>query len=600
MLDALSEGIQTNIETVGPKTLDTERILRNKFPEFFQKYPDFLTSALCGYLRYLLHEDDINRFIADNADAGEFEFIERVLSYFNASFSVPNTDREHIPSCGRAVLIANHPLGSLDALSLVMMAAEVRKDIRIVAGDMLTHIQPIQGLILPVDNFSGHISRQQIRHIQQALDDEQLIIIFPAGEVSRARPDGIRDVVWHPGFLRFARLAQAPVIPVHINASNSRLFYLASMMNKPLSALLLVSEMFKNRNVHIKFRIGKPVPRHYVDEKGLTEKALVGLFRRHLYRIGKGKTGLFKTEVPIAHPEDRQQLKQDLSQCQLLGATRDDKQIYLFDGKVNTSLMREVGRLREISFRRVGEGSGRRRDIDEYDQHYCHIVLWDNEALEIVGAYRLGVGQKILSSRGVEGFYLHSLFRLNESFETVIEQGIELGRSFVQPRYWGTRGLDYLWQGIGAYLAGHPEIRYLYGPVSIPQSFPKPAVDMMISFYQRWYGERSQQNESSARNPYSIDTLASAEIVQGKSIEQDAEALKQLLAIYGVSVPTLYKQYLDLCDHAGTHFLGFNIDPDFSFCVDGLILIDLKYLKTKKRKRYIERYTIESEHAAAA
>ena len=584
-----------------PRTLDVERILTRKFPEFFQRYPAIFTKALCAFLRYLMHENEINDFLEENADAREFEFVERVLGYFNASYSVPNTEREHIPSCGRSVLIANHPLGSLDALALILLVSEVRKDIRIVAGDMLTHIEPIRSLILAVDNFSGQISRQQTRNIQRALEAEQLVVIFPSGEVSRARPEGIKDVVWHPGFLRFAQRAQAPVIPVHIQAGNSRLFYLASIINKPLSALLLVREMFNNRNVHIRFRIGKPIPMHFVDEKGLTEKALVGLFKRHLYRLGKGKSGLFKSEVPVAHPEDRKQLKRELRECELLGKTRDDKHIYLYSGELNDSLMREIGRLRELSFRRVGEGSGRRRDIDDYDRWYQHIVLWDNEALEVVGAYRLGIGSNILDNKGIKGFYLHSLFQINESFAPVIQQGIELGRSFVQPAYWGSRGLDYLWQGIGAYLAKNPDIRYLYGPVSIPQSFPKSATDLMICFYQRWYGNRAARCETSARNPYQPDMNEKSGMrIRGQSIDEDADTVKQHLSMCGVSVPTLYKQYIDLCELPGTHFLGFNIDPDFSFCIDGLILIDLKYLKAKKRKRYIERYMNDDREMAAA
>lgn len=586
----------------GPeKTLDVEQVLRNKFPRLFDRYPRIFSNLLCRLLLFILHENDINRFIAENHDARNFEFIERVLDYFGVSFSVPNTELEHIPSCGRAVLVANHPLGSLDALALVKMVSDIRTDIHIVAGDLLTHIQPIKSLILPVNNFNGLISRQQIKSIQQSLEQERLVIIFPSGEVSRTRPDGIKDVKWHPGFLRFARRANAPVVPVHIKASNSRLFYIASIINKPLSALLLVHEMFSNAGANIGFRVGKPIPMDSVDEKGLTEKAMVGLFKRHVYRIGKGKKGLFKTEVPVAHPEDRQQLKQELKACELLGTTRDDMQIYLYDASHGDSLMREIARLREISFRRVGEGSGKRRDMDEYDQWYRHIVLWDNEALEVVGSYRFGPGSEILRERGIEGFYLDTLFRLQPSFAHIIEQGIELGRSFVHPRYWGTRSLDYLWQGIGAYLARHPGIRYLYGPVSIPQNYPRPVTDVMVRFYEQWYGELKSRLHAEPRNAYQFDRQSDAvDIIQGDFLQNDADALKHYLSVYGISVPTLYKQYLDLCESEGTHFLGFNIDPDFSFCIDGLILIDLHYLKEKKRKRYIDRYLSEQIDRDAA
>jgi putative hemolysin len=150
-------------------------------------------------------------------------------------------------------------------------------------------------------------------------------------------------------------------------------------------------------------------------------------------------------------------------------------------------LLRELGRLREIAFRAVEEGSGKRRDTDSYDDDYLHLILWDDEDLEIVGAYRFMPTAMQVERRGLEGLYSYSLFHYDDKMQDVLEHGIELGRSFIQPRYWGRRGLDYLWSGIGAYLARYPHYRYLFGPVSISGGLPPAARDLLVAFYRLWF-----------------------------------------------------------------------------------------------------------------
>jgi hypothetical protein len=312
------------------------------------------------------------------------------------------------------------------------------------------------------------------------------------------------------------------------------------------------------------------------------------MLRRHLYRLGKKKSGLFETEKRIAHPESRQALKQELRKGELLGETNDGKKIILADWFPESAVIREIGRLRELSFRKVGEGTGRRRDLDRFDQHYRHLVLWDDEALEIAGAYRLGEGGRILEQRGVEGFYSATLFNYNAPFLRYLEGSLELGRSFVQPRYWGSRALDYLWQGLGAYLRHHTEIRYLYGPVSISAHYPRAARDMLVYFYRHYFGDDEACADSS--NPYRLSEQGRVEcetVFSGDDYAADLQELKHRLSIYNLAIPTLYKQYTDLCEPGGVRFLDFGVDPDFAGCTDGFILVDLSRVKPGKRKRYI-------------
>jgi putative hemolysin len=238
--------------------------------------------------------------------------------------------------------------------------------------------------------------------------------------------------------------------------------------------------------------------------------------------------------------------------------------------------LRELGRLREIAFRQAGEGTGKRRDIDPFDAHYRHLVLWDDAELQIVGAYRIGEVAKILEKRGPQGLYTHGLFSYGEALRAFLPNAIELGRSFVQPRYQGTRALEYLWQGLGAYLHARREVRYLVGAVSLSAAYAEAARHMVVDFFARHYG--SDEMLAQARLPFCVPP---------GDYPRDLRALKDRLSALGVSIPVLYKQYAELCEPGGTRFLAFNVDPAFSNCVDALVLVDVHRLKPQKRERYL-------------
>jgi putative hemolysin len=568
--------------------LNVEQVLSDRFPGFFNNKPRLLTRPMLTLLRMLFHEREINRFLQEHRGVRGLDFIEKVLEYFDLDYLVSHRDLENIPATGRVVVVANHPLGALDALSLIQMISRVRTDIRVVANDLLSTLEPLDDLLLPVDNLGGGSSRKGIKRVYAALEREELVIIFPAGEVSRLRPNGVRDVRWKSGFLQFIRRTDSPLLPVFIDARNSPFFYAVSMLFKPVAALLLVGEMFRQRSNTLGFRIGELVPAAHLNVEGIRTKARVRMVRKHFYKVAQRKQGVFSTERSIAHPESRQAVKKELAKGQLLGQTRDSKQILLMDWLPESALMREIGRLRELSFRKVGEGTGRRRDCDRYDAYYRHLVLWDEAELEVVGSYRLAEAGTILRERGMAGLYTHSLFKFDDLFEAYAKQAIELGRSFVQPRYWGSRALDYLWQGLGAYLRHHPEIRYLFGPVSISARYPRPARDLMVHFYRHYFGCHHPLGE--AKIPYKISQSSQVEcdeLFSGEDFELDQQELKHRLSLYDLTIPTLFKQYTDLCEPGGVCFLDFGVDPDFANCTDGMILLDVQRVKAAKRKRYL-------------
>ncbi|MEL0654100.1 lysophospholipid acyltransferase family protein [Pseudoalteromonas issachenkonii] len=540
-------------------------------------------------LGYLLHEQEFITFGNTYPHLQGLEFVEQVLDELNFDTRYKPKQIEHIPSEGKLVIVANHPIGSLDALALIKVLSTVRQDLKVVANRMLMSVSAMHSLLLPVDNLSGMSKKQELSNIQNHLKGGGALLIFPAGEVSRLGPTGIKDCKWNSGFLRMAKKANCPILPIFIKAKNSPLFYGTSMIYKPLASLLLVTEMFKQRKKSLEFEIGASIPPESYLIENLKDKEIVNLIRKQLYRLTTKKTLPLKTQTPIAVPECRKELKRAIEQCQLLGKTHDGMHIHLYQYVGSSPIFRELGRLREIAFRAVGEGSGKRRDIDKYDMDYQHLVLWDPMQLELVGAYRLACAQHIIQKHGREGLYTDSLFSYTDAMTPYLQQGIELGRSFVQPKYWGRKSLDYLWYGIGAFIKNYPQYRYLFGAVSVSNALPEQAKAMLVYFYQHYYKSSIELATPNNELKLTEQQLTQCNILfNGSDVKEDFVELKHVLANMGAQVPTLFKQYTELCNPGGVQFLSFSIDPDFNNCIDGLVLVDLKSVKENKAKRYLE------------
>ena len=567
--------------------IDIQKEIEKKFPNINKK-DNFLKKSLFKVAKKIVHEDSINQFLTQNAHLKGFEFVDAVLDYFDFDYTVSSSDLQNIPTSGKVVIIANHPLGGLDALCLLRLISQVRKDVKIVANDFLAGFEALNSLLIPIDNYKLRQSKNDIKKIYEALNNEEAIILFPAGEVSRATPKGIKDPAWNKGFLNFAQNSNAPILPIFLDAKNSKTFYTISVINKTFSTLLLSHEMFNKKSKRIAIKVGQIIPNENITPKGIDKKFLLNLYKKHLYSLKKGKKSFFETQSAIAHPVSRIDLLNELKKSKLIGQTSDGKKIYLYDYVEDSIVLKELGRLRELSFRKVGEGVNKKRDTDKYDIYYQHIILWDENDLEIVGSYRIGNSDFIFKNIGVKGFYSNNLFKYNEEFTPYLKSSIELGRSFVQPKYWGTRALDYLWFGIGAYLKSNPNIKYMFGPVSMSATFPTIAKDMMIFYYSHYYGQSENLIEAKVPYSYSNNLSEIKEIFDLNDKKKDFKFLKSTLSNIGVSIPTLYKQYSEIAVEDGIKFLGFNVDNDFSDCVDGFILVEVAKIKDSARQRYIE------------
>lgn len=574
---------------MGCEMIDIEKTIFESYPELKGKLGQ---GTLLNLIKRLTHEGQINAFLAQNQHLRGFALLDKCLAHFNFSYQVSNQCYARVPSEGRVLIVANHPIGSLDGLALLAFVRSIRADVRVVANSLLSEIEPLKSLFISVDNLAKKTSHHgYFKQAVTALCNEEAVIIFPAGEVSRLTPKGIKDGEWQTSFLRLAKKTKSPILPVYIDARNSALFYGLSTLYKPLGTLMLVNEMFNKVDQKITLHVGALTPWKSIASVDVPMAQWAKYFRKHIYQLTDFKKAVpkfeFKTQQTILHPVNRKALKRELEKSNLLGNTADGKQIYLFDYVSDSAVMQEIGRLRELTFRTVEEGTGTPVDLDVYDTYYRHLVLWDDKDLEIVGAYRIGVCQKIEKQYGMAGLYSNSLFELKSEMQPLLANALELGRSFVQPRYWGTRSLDYLWYGIGAYIKQHPEVNYLFGPVSLSDAYSNQAKEWIVSFYKKQMG--SNQDLAVARTPFVVSHAI--EMMAGQlfkdAYKASFEKLTLLLSQEGLKLPTLFKQYAELCEPGGCRFVDFSLDRNFSNCIDGLVFVEVDKIVAKKRKRYL-------------
>jgi putative hemolysin len=564
--------------------LRLEQRLQQRYPDWFRGRRARVVAPLLRGVARWSRFDTLDAFLAESGHLRGFAFLDAALRHLQLKYGVEDGACLRIPATGRLLIVANHPSGALDALALLDLVGRVRRDVRIVANDMLSLIEPLSELLLPVRILGGSAGADSLRGIERALENEECVIVFPAGEVSRLGPRGVRDTRWRRGFLRFARKTATPVLPIRIEARNSSLFYGVSALYRPASTALLAREMYARRHRPLHLRVG---PLLDVRAGGDTEAALRSV-RRTLYALGRRGVADAMADAPgpepLADALDPKVLWMAVAATELLGETSDGKQIRLAQCTADSLLLQEIGRLRELTFRQVGEGTGRSRDLDDFDPHYQHILVWDADALRIAGAYRVARGAQALARAGLAGLYTASLFRYADDAIPRLAEGMELGRSFVVPDYWGSRSLDYLWQGIGAYLLRYPRVRYLFGAVSISAALPRTAREQLVAYYQRYYG--SPETLADSMRPFRY--FAAPPSFDDLDAETAFGVLKANLSTLGATVPTLYKQYTDLCEPGGARFLAFGVDPAFSDSIDGLIELDLQCVRPKKRRRYLQ------------
>eukprot|EP00752_Nemacystus_decipiens_P016586 g14826.t1 len=504
-----------------------------------------------------------------------------------------------IPKEGPVVVVANHPFGGIEGLILCSLLREVRPDAKLLANNLLSMIPDLRDSFFFVDAFEGQDAvRRNIGPTRAAMrwvKDGHLLGAFPAGEVShlKLRKRAVVDPQWNPTTAKIIKRTGATVLPIFFDGCNSRLFQVAGLIHPRLRTVMLPTEMLSKRKSTVTVRVGSPITpqrlSRFDDPNHLNDYLRV---RTYLLKPQKQQDAAAPESGPNADviaPVPKATLIDEIADLpaeqQLL--QQSEFAVFYMRGPQCPGLMREVGRLRELTFREVGEGTGLEIDVDRFDDYYLQLIVWNTEKHEVVGGYRLGPTDEILSQYGKDGLYTNTLFKFRKNLLRQIDPALELGRSWVALEYQRSYApLMLLWKGIGAYLCKHPKYRRLFGPVSISAEYSSMSKHLLTAFLTLHKFLPDLGRLVSPRNPMKCSEVREFDrrafsTVAG-SLEEANELIRELEAD-GKPIPILLKQYLKL----NGQLMGFNVDPDFGNVLDGLILIDVLSIDKRVMKKYL-------------
>ncbi len=536
-------------------------------------------------------------------------FFDQAMSILDVAYESNPDDTSRVPATGPLVVVSNHPFGGVEGVVLGHFIHSVRPDVRIMANYLLQNIPTFRDWVIPVNPFSnaGSVfsSSNGIRSTMRWLRQSHALVVFPSGTVSHftLKRGGISDPEWSDHISAIILRCKATVLPVYFPGRNSMMFQCAGMINERLRTAMLPREMMNKKAKKIPFFIGAPLNKERLSRFG-SPTELTAFLRSQTYflknRIESNRRSfslsnclphsLFIRKKRIAISNQRNPLLLD-REIETLKAdqklySKKDMSVYTANAAQIPKIIEEIGRLREITFRAVGEGTGNDKDLDHFDSHYNHIFIWDHTNRKIAGAYRIGQTNTILNRFGLNGLYTNSLFRFRKKFIESMSNSLELGRSFICPEYQKKHGcLDYLWKGIGTYIARNPQYRYLFGPVSISQSYRNVSRNLIIEFLKKNNMHHSHQRYVMPRVPYRSRVkqrwIAQSVCRHIKDVD-DLSLFISEIETDGKGVPVLLRYYLRL----NASIISFNLDRQFSSVIDGLILVDL----TTTPDRFLNRY----------
>ncbi|MPQ46435.1 GNAT family N-acetyltransferase [Marinifilum sp. N1E240] len=543
-------------------------------------------------LMYILKLNKLNKLYSENCCKDGIEFIDALIDELGVKFEFDEEELKRIPKEGPFITISNHPFGGIDGIILIKLVCMVRPDFKAMANFLLKKVEPIQDYFLGVNPFESRKGaasstgglKEALRHLSNGMP----LGIFPAGEVSsyQSQTNNITDKQWMPSILKLIKKADVPVVPIYFQGSNSLIFHLLGMIHPTLRTIKLPSELLNKNKKVIRIRIGNQIS--VKDQKGFTDINQYGRFlRAKTYMLGtpievkkfyqfKRKTKKEKVEeiIDAVDPNLIRSEVEGLHEDYMLFKSRNYV-VYCAPSNKLPNILNELGRLREITFREVGEGTNQSIDVDEYDLYYHQLFIWDEENHKIVGAYRVGKGHEILSGYGLKGFYLQSLFRMSKEFQPILSQSLELGRSFIVKEYQRKPlPLFLLWKGILYFLLKNPESRYLIGPVSISNKYSDLSKDLIIKFIMANYFNYDLGQFIKSRKKFKVKTTDVDIDILLETAKSDINKLDKLIGDFEITndkLPVLLKKYISL----NAKIIGFNIDPNFNDCLDGLIVIDL-------------------------
>ena len=575
----------------------------------------FIGTFLGWLLMKVLKISTLNKIYNRNKHLKDLEFLDGILDEFQIKFEIPEEDMKRLPKEGPYITISNHPLGGIDGILLLKLMIEQRKDFKIIANFLLHRIAPLKPYIMPVNPFENKKDvassiagfKSAITHLRNG----HPLGVFPAGEVSTYK-DGklVVDKAWEEAAMKLIQKAEVPVVPIYFHAKNSSLFYKLSKISDTLRTAKLPSELLTQKRRVIKVRVGKPISVKSQKEHE-TLPDFSDFLRRKTYMLSHAfedkpkildniQSQLKAPKPPkrIVTPVDSEVMIVEVEalktkDCKLL--TSKNYEVYLAAADDIPNILREIGRLREITFRAVGEGTNEAIDLDTFDTYYHHMFLWDREKNVLAGAYRMGLGSKIFERHGIDGFYLQDLFRFEPELYKMMSQSLELGRAFIIKEYQQKpMPLFLLWKGIVHTTLRYPEHKYLIGGVSISNQFSNFSKSLMIEFMKSHYYDPYVAQYVHPKKEFKVKLKDADKDFVFDATEADLNKFDKIIDEVepgALRLPVLLKKYIK----QNCKLIGFNVDPLFNNAVDGLMYIKIADLPESTVRPVMEEFQAELE-----
>lgn len=523
------------------------------------------------------------------------DFIDAVFKDLNITYSISEQDLNNIPKGSTFIVISNHPYGFLDRLLMTKILIQQQPDFKVMGNKSLKKILPIADYVYPVHSLDIHninqLSLSEIKALSEHVNNGSPIGIFPAREVSSYQEDtkSITDKRWDISVIKLIKKAKVPIVPMYIHGSNSFAFHLLGRIHPILRAAQIPAELLNKKNQNIKIRIGSPIPVKEIESFNDINK-LYRYMRARVETMGSSiekvkrfyKPKLKRNKIPkdIIEPVKLSLIEEEIENLNSENQIHKKRKFIVYAAKANQipNILQEIGRLREITFREVGEGTNRKIDLDEYDLYYYHLFAWDTVEKKIIGAYRLGKGKDIIRKYGKGGFYISSLFKLSDEMNPILSQSVELGRSFIIKEYQQKPlPLFLLWQGILGFILKNSEYKFLIGPVSISNNYSVLSKSFLISFIKKYHFDQELATFVKPLKEFEPNyNKIDYEIIM-EQFSSDVNKLDRLIEEIEplrYRVPVLLKKYMK----QNAKIIGFNIDPKFNNALDGLMYLNIDFL----------------------
>ena len=564
-------------------------------------------------LMKILKISTLNKIYDRNKHVKDVDFLNAILSDLEIKFEIPEEDFKRLPKDGAYITISNHPLGGIDGILLLKLMLEKEPNFKIIANFLLHRIEPMKQYIMPVNPFENHKDAKSsvigIKETLRHLSDGKPLGMFPAGEVSTYK-DGklVVDKAWEEGAIKVIRKAQVPVVPIYFHAKNSRLFYFLSKIGGTLRTAKLPSELFSQKDRIIKVRIGKPISVAEQNEhKSIEEYSeflrkktymLANSFNEESKLLTVPNLKIPKSPEKIVTPANQEKMIDEVAKLRETDSRffqSKNYEVFFTEADKIPNILHEIGRLREITFREIGEGTNQSIDLDKYDKYYHHMFLWDEDAKKVAGAYRMGLGSEIFPKYGMEGFYLNDLFRFETELHEMMKSSIEMGRAFIVKEYQQKpMPLFLLWRGIMHTTLRYPEHKFLLGGVSISNQFTDFSKSLMIEFMKSNYYDPYIAQYVHPKKEFKVKLKDADKDFIFDEAEADLNKFDKIideLEPGNLRLPVLIKKYIK----QNARLVAFNVDPLFNNAIDGLMYIRIADIPESTMKPVMEEFQAELE-----